>query len=429
MKILGAAAQEKWSFDRCLALGQAVNAQTVSIGSALDHCHVPGRQHQSYADDVCAVGAGIHNEPAQQMISPFPSVEDLVKRCLSLLCDQTDEERAFVQFEEDDQVMLLVNNYGGLSPLELGALTDEVQQQLASTWGIKPIRALSGTFETSLNAPGFSVSLVNITAAAKQCQESASELINLFDRPTTSVSWPNTVRPAGDAPASKANAGQTTQAEKIENSIPVDPKVLESAVRSACEGAIAAEPQLTKWDMVMGDGDCGEGVKGLCESLLNELEKGVAKEGSMLGFLSAITDAVDDMGGTLGAIFGILLSAFFTSLRGNSGKGFSQSQLYATSLAEAVESLKSHTAAREGDRTVMDVLLPFADAFAESKDFGASVKVAADKAEATRFLKAKMGRASYVGEASGQELPDPGAWALYEILLGLAKGLGISVPE
>ena len=429
MKILGAAARDKWSFERCLALGQAVNAQTVSIGSALDHCHVPGRQHQSYSNDVCAVGAGIHNEPAQQMISPFPSVNDLIKRCLALLCDQTDEERAFVHFEKHDEVMLLVNNYGGLSPLELGALTDEVQQQLASTWHIKPVRALSGTFETSLNAPGFSISLVNITAAARQCSEASSELIRFFDSPTTSVSWPNTIRPSGDIIKSMATPAQVDQVEKVENSIPVNPKVLDAAVRSACEGAIAAEPQLTKWDMVMGDGDCGEGVKGLCESILKELEKGAAEEGSILSFLSSITDAVDDMGGTLGAIFGILLSALFTSLRANARNGLPTQQLYAASLAQAVESLKSHTAAREGDRTVMDVLLPFADSFLKSADFGSSVKVAADKAEATRYLKAKMGRASYVGEGSGQELPDPGAWALYEILRGLAKGLEISVQS
>lgn len=433
MKILCAAAAEKWSFERCLVLGQALNAQTVSIGSALDHCHVPGRQHQAVADDICVVGAGIHNEPGQQMISPFPSVEELIKRCLGLLCDQSDYERAFVSLDKNDEVMLLINNYGGLSPLELGALTDEVQQQLESNYGIKPCRTLSGVFETSLNAPGFSISLCNISAAARQCQSNPAELVQLFDRPTTAVSWPNLDRPTGEmtqpttsgVPSQSATAKQSLSDTE---SIMVDSKLLESAVRSACEGAIAAEPQLTKWDMVMGDGDCGEAVKGLCESIIRELGKGVATKGSVLAFLSAITDFVDDMGGTLGAIFGILLSAFFTALRSNARKSLSTPQLYATSLASAVESLKLHTAAREGDRTVMDVLIPFTDVFVHSGDFGASVRVAAEKAEATRLLKARMGRASYVGEASGQELPDPGAWTLYEILAGLAKGLSIPVP-
>lgn len=57
-------------------------------------------------------------------------MEDLIKKCLSLLCDPTDAERHFVQFEGDDLVVLIMNNYGGISNLELGALTDEILTQL-----------------------------------------------------------------------------------------------------------------------------------------------------------------------------------------------------------------------------------------------------------------------------------------------------------
>lgn len=46
-----------------------------------------------------------------------------------------------------------------------------------------------------------------------------------------------------------------------------DPKLLDAAIRLGCERAIAAEPNLTKWDMVLGDGDCGEGVKGVSEGI------------------------------------------------------------------------------------------------------------------------------------------------------------------
>lgn len=436
MKILGAAAAEKWSYDRCLKLGYSLNDATVSIGSALDHCHVPGRQFQALPADVCAVGAGIHNEPAQQMLSPFPSVQDLISHLLKLLADPRDSERAFVKFEEGDNVMLCINNYGGLSTLELGALTDEVQSQLAATYKIKPSRALVGTFETSLNAPGFSVSLINLSNVSKECSLSTDELLKLYDRPTSSVSWPNLVRPGADATRTVSADGTSNVAEEgpsRANSIVVDGKLLEGAIRKSCEKAILAEPKLTEWDMVMGDGDCGEAVKGLCESLIKNLDKGSASSGDVLSFLTSTTESVDDMGGTLGAIFGILLSAFTSALRAEHANGSSGSEpspkLYATALAKAVESLKSHTPAREGDRTVMDVLIPFTDAFARDGNFGSSVKVAADKAEATRYLKPRLGRASYVGEASGQELPDPGAWALYEILAGLAEGLAIEVPK
>ena len=434
MKILTAAAANGFDFDRCLSLGQAVNDATVSIGSSLDHCHVPGRQHQSLPADACTVGAGIHNEPAQQVLSPMPAVNDVIKTCLDLLCG-SDPEREFVKFEASDKVVMVINNYGGLSPLELGALTDEVQTQLQATYGIQPCRSVVGTFETSLNAPGFSVSLCNLSAVERQSAVSTDELLKLFHLPTTAVSWPYV---SNHEAASAAESNATVHVEKSSdplsvqdvNSVVVDPILLERAVREACHAAITAEPQLTQWDMVMGDGDCGEAVKGLCESILAMLDTGIVRSGSVLTFLAALNDAVDDMGGTLGAILGILLSAFHSSIQKQAQETPEHgAMLYASSLAAAVEALKSHTAAREGDRTVMDVMIPFAKVFAASGDLGVAVKHAGEKAEGTRFIKAKMGRASYVGEASGQELPDPGAWAFYELVWGLAKGLGIEIKR
>ncbi len=161
--------------------------------------------------------------------------------------------------------------------------------------------------------------------------------------------------------------------------------------------------------------------------IIKILDAGKARDGSVLHFLSNTTDAVDDMGGTLGAIFGILLSAFTSALRSAAETGATPTPaLFANSLATAVAALKSHTGAREGDRTVMDVLLPFAEAFAKTHDFEAAVGVASEKADSTRFLRPRFGRATYVSESAGchdQAVPDPGAWALYEILAGMMKGL------
>lgn len=161
-------------------------------------------------------------------------------------------------------------------------------------------------------------------------------------------------------------------------------------------------------------------------AVIKILDNGGADKGSVLGFLHTTTDAVDDMGGTLGAILGILLSAFTSALQESAvatSSATTTSETFAAALEKAVTALKTHTSAREGDRTVMDVLLPFADSFAQTKDFHAAVAVAKEKAEATRYLKARFGRATYVAEAQGQELPDPGAWALYEWLDGMARAI------
>lgn len=433
MKTLCAAAAEDWSFEQCVSLGRAVNDHTVSIGSSLDHCHVPGRQYQQISDDICVIGAGIHNEPGQQLVSPFPSVEEVIKSLLDLLLNQNDQERAFCKFATDDETLLLVNNYGGLSNLELGALVDEVQQQLSSTWSIKPVRCLSGSFETSLNAPGFSISLCNISAAANKCQSTTSALLELFDRPTTAVSWPNLVRPSSKLASTaqqqngNGHVDEKASAPAAKQYDAMDPSLLEACIRTACEKAIVAEPKLTEWDMMMGDGDCGEAVKGLCESLITKLGEGVAASGSVVSFLDSITDTVDDMGGTLGAIFGILLTAFNNALKpefidGRVGK-VATAETYAKVLNTAVESLKTCTTAREGDRTVMDVLIPFTAEFVKTTSFKAAVTKAQEKAEATAYLRPKLGRALYVGEASEQQVPDPGAWALYEMLSGVQEAL------
>jgi dihydroxyacetone kinase len=72
MKVIGAAAANNYSFERCVEIGQAVGTQLVSIGSALDHCHVPGRQnHETIDKDVCIVGAGMHNEPVRANLTTF----------------------------------------------------------------------------------------------------------------------------------------------------------------------------------------------------------------------------------------------------------------------------------------------------------------------------------------------------------------------
>ena len=158
-------------------------------------------------------------------------------------------------------------------------------------------------------------------------------------------------------------------------------------------------------------------------AILKILDKGTAKSGSVLALLRAIIDAVDDMGGTLGAIFGILLAAFDTSLRTQKAKAGSNAQLmevFAPAFTQAVDALKNHTGARVGDRTVMDVLLPFQETLETERDLGKAVKSAENAAEGTKNLRPKFGRASYVGGgAEDQKLPDPGAWALMEMIRGI----------
>lgn len=69
----------------------------------------------------------------------------------------------------------------------------------------------------------------------------------------------------------------------------------------------------------------------------------------------------------------------------------------------------------------MDVLIPFQETLDRSRDLGKAVGEAEKAAEGTRSLKARFGRASYVnvGGEGAAGVPDPGAWALMEIVRGV----------
>ena len=66
---------------------------------------------------------------------------------VGLLTSTSDGERSFVPFtgQGSDEVVLMVNNLGGLSELELGGIAREAVACLTSR-GIKVQRLLAGTF-------------------------------------------------------------------------------------------------------------------------------------------------------------------------------------------------------------------------------------------------------------------------------------------
>ena len=65
---------------------------------------------------------------------PQPSGEELITRLLDLILKQDDPERSFVKFKDGDDLVLLVNNQGGMSALEMGAVVDETLTQLGMSF-------------------------------------------------------------------------------------------------------------------------------------------------------------------------------------------------------------------------------------------------------------------------------------------------------
>lgn len=71
----------------------------------------------------------------------------LIDQVIAMIVSTEDKDRSYVPFRGGglDQVVVLVNNLGGLSELELGSVAGEVSRQL-KVKGLSVQRLISGTF-------------------------------------------------------------------------------------------------------------------------------------------------------------------------------------------------------------------------------------------------------------------------------------------
>lgn len=131
----------------------------------------------------------------------------------------------------------------------------------AETKNIIPVRILNGPFMGSMNMPGFSISLTNLSNISESTSVSVERLLELIDAPHNSVAWPATSRiyPVPEALAKRKRAEYFTEVEKEEKKAPiqgpkilVEPKGIAEAMRIASEDVITLEPKLTEWDTVSG---------------------------------------------------------------------------------------------------------------------------------------------------------------------------------
>lgn len=321
-----------------------------------------------------------------------------------------------------------------MSNLELGGLVDELLQQLLADWKMEPVRVYAGCLETSLNAPAFSVSVVNLSGIAANSAYSLEQIKEFLDV-KTDTAW-EAVAGAQSAPQRRKRSEQvvrpppeTRRAVDGSKDLKLDPALLEKMLRGACEALISAEPDLTKWDTVMGDGDCGLTLETGAKALLEAIDtRKIAARGSVVEVLTELEDIVEGkMGGTLGGILGIFFVSLRTAVEANSGLAATEGPVavWSRSLASALGHLEQYTPAKVGDRTVMDTLIPFAEGMQQRHSFADGVEAAVKGAEATKTLKPRLGRATYVGAGTeGKELPpDPGAWGAMVAIRGLQSAM------
>ncbi|KAF4551156.1 Dihydroxyacetone kinase-like protein 2 [Elsinoe fawcettii] len=418
-KIAGALAATGAPLKDVSKVARFVAKNVVSIGSSLSHVHVPGRgteDVEELAIGEVEVGMGIHNEAgSEKEKTDLPS---LVQKMLKYTLDQSDKDRAFSSILKGDEVVLLVNNLGGVSPLELGGITNEVVEQLEKSYSIQPVRILSGTFMTSLNGLGFSISLLKLADAGV-----GKSMLELLDAPAEANGWSAAISTKTWQEKSTAtrDASNASKVEAKPSGLTIDLEQTKSALGAALEAVIVAEPEITKYDTVVGDGDCGIGLKRGAEAVQKVLSSTKTTDAALL--LDEIIAVVETtMDGTSGALYAIYLNALATGLRAQKGAQ-ADSKAWAAAAKYASESMGKYTPAKVGDRTLVDALEPFTDTLDKTSDVKKAAVAAEEGANKTKGMKASLGRTVYVGGQGWQDVPDPGAHGLAVFFKALAEKL------
>ncbi len=195
VKVCGALAAQGVDLEDCAKVGRLVVDNLVSLGASLSRVHVPGRgieeareEEERLGPGLVEIGMGVHNEPGCEKVKT--DLPGLVKIMLAQMLDQNDRDRAYVRIEKTDDIMLLINNFGSVSNLELGAITNEVVTQLGNGYGLKPRRIVQGTLFGSLSGPGFIISILKLVDTELGAGKS---LLNLIDAPANAIGWPKCV--------------------------------------------------------------------------------------------------------------------------------------------------------------------------------------------------------------------------------------------
>ncbi|XP_060764456.1 triokinase/FMN cyclase isoform X2 [Neoarius graeffei] len=396
-KLAGALAEENYPLDVIVAkVSKAVN-NIGTLGVSLSPCSVPGclPTFQLLPGDM-ELGLGIHGEPGINR-SKMATADEVVKTMIDHMTDPSSQSH--LPLKLGDSVILCVNNLGALSGLEMAVVTRAAISCLMGR-GVQVVRVMSGSFMTSLEMAGMSLSLMRVD----------EEILRLFDAKTSALAWPNL--------SSECLSGRNLFVEPTVRPAATETKP-EQALESVCKALLQRKEELNALDRAAGDGDCGS-THALAATAIKEWMQTTTMPGSPCLLLTALAGLVEErMGGSSGALYSLFLTAAAPHLREScDGKD------WAKAIQAGTEAMIRYGGAAPGDRTMLDALCPAVDELmklstAPPGGHIAVLQTAVEKAElgaqSTCNLAAKAGRASYIASKQLTQ-PDPGAVAVATVL-------------
>ena len=391
-KIAGAAAEAGLDIDEVVHVFDKANDRTRSFGVAFSGCTLPGAKEPLFHLEPgrMGVGMGIHGEPGVREDEIGTSDE-----IAQLLVDGLINERPQ---GSDNRVVAIVNGLGDTKYEEMFVLWRDISKRLRAA-GLELVGKEVGEFVTSLDMAGVSLTLVWVD----------DELLEFWQAPADTPAF----RVGNMAPAEVDDRELNVTAEEVRVEQPGSEKSqkLAGEVVSVLERIAdllhEKEPELGKIDAVAGDGDHGIGMARGSKAAVETARRLAGEGGGAATVLAGAGDSWSaSAGGTSGALWGALLTAFGRVLGDEAGD---------TNLAEAaaagLEAVTRLGGAHVGDKTMVDAFVPAVEALQNQGDWRAATEAARKGAESTKDLVAKVGRARPLGEKS-LGTPDAGATSL-----------------
>ncbi|NWV59580.1 TKFC cyclase, partial [Malurus elegans] len=405
-KVAGALAEAGASLNEIVEKVTAAAKAMGTLGLSLSPCSIPGSKPSfQLAEDEMELGLGIHGEAGVRRMKVLPA-DKAVETMLEHMTDPSNASH--LSLKPGSSVVLVVNNLGGLSCLELGIVAGAAVRCLESR-GIRIARALVGSFMTALEMAGVSLTLMLVD----------EELVELIDAKTTAMAWPNV--PAGPATTRREEVPAPTEGpRKLQDETGTGPGTarVERVLQRVCSTLLGIQDKLNELDRGAGDGDCGH-THARAAQAIQEWMRSRPPPAVPAQLLSSLADVLlEQMGGSSGVLYGLFLTAAAQSLRGRS-----DFPAWADAMDAGIEAMQRYGGAAPGDRTMLDSLCAAAQALQSLRSpsadplqvLAAAVQSAEAAAEATRHMEAGAGRASYI-RSSRLEQPDPGAVAVAAML-------------
>jgi dihydroxyacetone kinase len=408
-KLMGAAAAEGKTLVALAAIGKTAVASLATMGVSFSAGTSPAVGKPSFepGEQEMELGLGIHGEPGVERTNLQPAArltETLLTRILK-----------HANFVAGTRLALMLNNLGATTGMELAIMARDAMA-LLSEKGFEVERSYAGTFLSSLDMAGISISLLGLT----------DEWLRWLDAATTAPAWPNHAheKPQFRATPQLARDREEAVTRLISNGLSSDlSRKTRRVLEAACHALIAAESELTELDRITGDGDLGSGMERAAKAV--EAAIGSYPLDDLPATIKALGHTLRrELGGSSGPLYGVLFLRCGSVLEAAGAIG---RENWAQALEQGCQAISELGGAKPGDRTMLDALVPFVKALQTREDLLAALAAADRGVEATAQMKPRLGRSSYLGDRVLGH-PDPGAKAVAIWLRAAVEALLESQP-